>query len=122
MFKPEGIYVAMMTPFEDGSINETVVRQMVDFVVEKGVHGIFPISSVGECSSISIWKRKSPSCRSSMTRLGEEPRSHPESPPHVQRNASSLPRKPRRLAVKRSWWLRPTMKDSSGSMVDLLHS
>jgi 4-hydroxy-tetrahydrodipicolinate synthase len=48
MFKPEGIYVAMMTPFEDGQINEIVVRQMVDFVIEKGVHGIFPISSVGE--------------------------------------------------------------------------
>ena len=41
MFKPEGIYVAMMTPFEDGNLNETVVRQMVDFVIEKGVHGIF---------------------------------------------------------------------------------
>jgi len=48
MFKPEGIYVAMMTPFEDGRINEAVVRQMVDFVIKKGVHGIFPISSVGE--------------------------------------------------------------------------
>jgi dihydrodipicolinate synthase/N-acetylneuraminate lyase len=48
MFKPEGIYVAMMTPFEDGTINEKVVRQMVDFVIEKGVSGIFPISSVGE--------------------------------------------------------------------------
>jgi len=48
MFKPEGIYVAMMTPFEDGRINEAVVRQMVDFVIERGVHGIFPISSVGE--------------------------------------------------------------------------
>jgi 4-hydroxy-tetrahydrodipicolinate synthase len=48
MFKPEGIYVAMITPFENGSINETVVRQIVDFTIEKGVHGIFPISSVGE--------------------------------------------------------------------------
>ena len=48
MFKPEGIYVAMMTPFEDGNIKEAVVCQMVDFVIEKGVHGIFPISSVGE--------------------------------------------------------------------------
>ena len=48
MFKPEGIYVAMMTPFEDGRVNEAVVRQMVDFVIEKGVDGIFPISSVGE--------------------------------------------------------------------------
>jgi dihydrodipicolinate synthase/N-acetylneuraminate lyase len=38
----------MITPFENGSINETVVRQIVDFTIEKGVHGIFPISSVGE--------------------------------------------------------------------------
>jgi 4-hydroxy-tetrahydrodipicolinate synthase len=48
MFKPEGIYVAMMTPFEEGRVNEAVVREMVDFMVEKGVNGIFPISSVGE--------------------------------------------------------------------------
>ncbi|NWF92814.1 MAG: dihydrodipicolinate synthase family protein [Syntrophaceae bacterium] len=48
MFKPEGIYVAMMTPFEGGRINEAVVRQMVDFVIERGVHGIFPVGSVGE--------------------------------------------------------------------------
>ncbi len=48
MFKPEGIYVAMMTPFIDGRVNEIVVRQMVDFMVEKGVDGIFPISTVGE--------------------------------------------------------------------------
>ena len=48
MFKPEGIYVAMMTPFIDGRVNEAVVREMVDFMVEKGVNGIFPISSVGE--------------------------------------------------------------------------
>jgi 4-hydroxy-tetrahydrodipicolinate synthase len=48
MFKPEGIYVAMLTPFKNGAINEPVVRQMVDFVIEKGVHGIFPVSSVGE--------------------------------------------------------------------------
>jgi 4-hydroxy-tetrahydrodipicolinate synthase len=44
----------MMTPFEDGNINETVVRQMVDFVIEKGVHGIFPISSVGEFTHLDF--------------------------------------------------------------------
>jgi len=44
----------MMTPFEDGSINETVVRQMVDFAIEKGVHGIFPISSVGEFVHLDV--------------------------------------------------------------------
>jgi N-acetylneuraminate lyase/4-hydroxy-tetrahydrodipicolinate synthase len=49
MFKPEGVYVAMLTPFkEDGSLNEAELRRIVDFLVESGVHGLFPISSVGE--------------------------------------------------------------------------
>jgi len=49
MFKPEGVYVAMLTPFdENGSINEGELRRIVDFQIEGGVHGLFPISSVGE--------------------------------------------------------------------------
>ncbi|MHB9095244.1 MAG: dihydrodipicolinate synthase family protein [Eubacteriales bacterium] len=49
MFQPEGVYAAMLTPFnEDGSINETVQREMVDFLIEKGVHGLFPVSTSGE--------------------------------------------------------------------------
>jgi 4-hydroxy-tetrahydrodipicolinate synthase len=49
MFKPEGVYVAMLTPFsDDGSVNEPVLRRIVDFQIEGGVNGLFPISSVGE--------------------------------------------------------------------------
>jgi len=49
MFKPEGVYVALLTPFdEDGAINEGELRRIVDFQIEGGVHGLFPISSVGE--------------------------------------------------------------------------
>ena len=49
MFKPEGVYVAMLTPFdEDGAINEGELRRIVDFQIDGGVHGLFPISSVGE--------------------------------------------------------------------------
>ena len=49
MFKPEGVYVAMLTPFdEDGAINEGELRRIVDFQIEGGVHGLFPISSAGE--------------------------------------------------------------------------
>jgi 4-hydroxy-tetrahydrodipicolinate synthase len=59
MFKPEGVYVAMMTPFADGTIHEAVVRKMVDFVIEKGVHGIFPISSVGEFIHLSFEEKVS---------------------------------------------------------------
>jgi 4-hydroxy-tetrahydrodipicolinate synthase len=49
MYKPEGIYVAMLTPFtDDGSINEEELRRIVEFLIQSGVHGLFPISSVGE--------------------------------------------------------------------------
>lgn len=49
MFKPEGVYVAMLTPFtDDGSINEAEMRRIIEFQIESGVHGLFPISSVGE--------------------------------------------------------------------------
>ena len=54
MFKPEGVYVAMLTPFhDDGSINEGELRRIVDFQIEAGVDGLFPLSSVGECIHMS---------------------------------------------------------------------
>lgn len=49
MFRPQGVYVAMMTPFrEDGTVDEEVLRDITGFLIEKGVHGLFPVSSVGE--------------------------------------------------------------------------
>jgi len=49
MFSPEGVYVAMLTPFrQDGGINESEMRRIVDFLIQGGVHGLFPVSSVGE--------------------------------------------------------------------------
>jgi 4-hydroxy-tetrahydrodipicolinate synthase len=49
MFKPEGVYVAMLTSFkQDGRIHEQEMRKMVDFQIQKGVNGLFPVSSVGE--------------------------------------------------------------------------
>ncbi|MCP4577411.1 MAG: dihydrodipicolinate synthase family protein [Deltaproteobacteria bacterium] len=49
MFKPEGVYVAMLTPFkQDGRIHEQEMRKMVDFQIQNNVSGLFPVSSVGE--------------------------------------------------------------------------
>ena len=49
MFNPNGIYVAMMTPFDDeGRVNLDEARRMTEFFIEKGVDGIFPVSNVGE--------------------------------------------------------------------------
>jgi N-acetylneuraminate lyase/4-hydroxy-tetrahydrodipicolinate synthase len=54
MFKPEGVYVAMLTPFDkDGEINEGELRRIIDFLIEAGVHGLFPNGSVGESIHMS---------------------------------------------------------------------
>ena len=48
-YKPEGIFPAMLTAFdEDGSINEEVTTDIIDFCIESGCKGIFAVSSVGE--------------------------------------------------------------------------
>lgn len=59
MFRPQGVFPAMMTPFDDrGELNEPVVRDMVDFMIEKGVDGIFPVSTCGEFVHMSLEQRK----------------------------------------------------------------
>ncbi|MFC1693589.1 dihydrodipicolinate synthase family protein [Candidatus Latescibacterota bacterium] len=48
-YKPEGIAPAMLTAFdEDGSINEEVMGDIVDFCINSGCKMLFAISSVGE--------------------------------------------------------------------------
>ena len=54
MLRPEGIYVAMMTPFDSkGQVNEKELRRIVDFHVDSGLRGLFPVSSVGEFLHLS---------------------------------------------------------------------
>lgn len=49
MFTPKGVYAAMLTPYKsDKNINEKAIRDMVDFYIDSGVEGIFPVSNVGE--------------------------------------------------------------------------
>lgn len=49
MFRPDGVYSALITPFDSQyRINETELRRIVEFNVEKKLDGIFPVSSVGE--------------------------------------------------------------------------
>ncbi len=49
LYKPEGIFPAMLTPFnDDGSVNEEVMSDIVDFCIESGCKGLFAVSSAGE--------------------------------------------------------------------------
>lgn len=56
---PEGVIVAMLTPFDDdGKINEIEVRRLVNFLIDKKVDGIFPVSTCGEYVHLDMAERK----------------------------------------------------------------
>ncbi|MGC8869830.1 MAG: dihydrodipicolinate synthase family protein [Brevinematia bacterium] len=55
----EGIVVAHTTPFhEDESIDYESLRKYVNFVIKKGVHGIFVCGTTGEGLILSLEERK----------------------------------------------------------------
>lgn len=48
-FKPRGIIPPIVTPFTgEGKLNEPVLRRLVDFLIDNGVHGLFPMGTTGE--------------------------------------------------------------------------
>ena len=51
MFK--GSYVAMVTPFRDGKLDEEGIRSLVEFHVENGTHGIVACGTTGESATLS---------------------------------------------------------------------
>ena len=59
MIEFKGIIVPMLTPFRmDGKVDEKRLEEFVDFLMKGGVHGLFPSSSNGEASSMSLAERK----------------------------------------------------------------
>lgn len=48
-FTVRGIIPALVTPFDkEGKISEDGLRKLVDYLIEGGVHGLFPVGSQGE--------------------------------------------------------------------------
>jgi 4-hydroxy-tetrahydrodipicolinate synthase len=49
-----GVFTAIVTPFnEDESVNEEVMRRLIDFNIEGGVTGIVPCGTTGESPTLS---------------------------------------------------------------------
>jgi len=58
-FTPKGIIPAMVTPFdEQGKINEAALRKLIDYLIEGGVHGLFPVGSQGEFYALEKEEKK----------------------------------------------------------------
>lgn len=58
-FEIEGIITALLTPLtHKEKIKEDSLRKLVDFQIENGVHGFFPLGTAGEGMKLSLEKRK----------------------------------------------------------------
>lgn len=54
-----GIYTPNLVPFsDDGSINEDELRRLINWLIEKGVNGLYPNGSTGEFIRLSFEERK----------------------------------------------------------------
>ena len=48
-FVPKGVIPPIITPLtDDGEVNYEVLRQMVNHLIDQGVHGLFPLGTTGE--------------------------------------------------------------------------
>jgi 4-hydroxy-tetrahydrodipicolinate synthase len=55
----KGIVVPVVTPFnKDESLNESALRRIVNYLIENGIHGLFPSGSQGELFSLSSDEKK----------------------------------------------------------------
>ncbi len=58
-FQPRGIIPAMVTPVtKEGKINEMALRKLTRYLIEGGVHGLFPVGSQGEFYALTFEEKK----------------------------------------------------------------
>jgi len=48
-----GSYVAIVTPFKDGKVDEPTLRNLVDYQIERGTDGIVPCGTSGESATLT---------------------------------------------------------------------
>ncbi|MBL7072756.1 MAG: 4-hydroxy-tetrahydrodipicolinate synthase [Candidatus Omnitrophica bacterium] len=56
MFK--GSYVAIVTPFNDGDIDEKAFRKLIEFHIDSGTDGLVPCGCTGEAATLTIPEQK----------------------------------------------------------------
>ncbi len=55
----KGVLIPVITPFhEDSTVDEPVLRQLVDFYVSASIHGLFALGSAGQGPAMSAEERK----------------------------------------------------------------
>jgi len=49
----EGTFTAMVTPFTESGVDETRLREMVEFQISNGISGLVPCGTTGESPTLS---------------------------------------------------------------------
>ena len=49
----EGAFVAIVTPFKEGRVDETALRDLIEYQIAAGVSGIVPCGTTGESATLS---------------------------------------------------------------------
>lgn len=58
MGKIQGAIVAVVTPFIDGKVDEQGLKDLVEFHIENGTHGIVPCGTTGESATLNFDEHK----------------------------------------------------------------
>lgn len=58
MEKFHGAYVAIVTPFKDGKVDEKSFTDLIEFQIQNGTHGIVPCGTTGESATLSFDEHK----------------------------------------------------------------
>lgn len=53
-----GVWVALVTPFRDGLIDERAFQKLVEDLADRGVNGFVPLGTTGEASTLTAAERK----------------------------------------------------------------
>ena len=49
----KGVNTALITPFKDGQIDKIALRNLVNWQIQQGVHGLVPVGTTGESPTLS---------------------------------------------------------------------
>lgn len=58
MEKYQGAFVALVTPFKDGKVDEQGLIDLIEFQIENGTHGIVPCGTTGETATLGFEEHK----------------------------------------------------------------
>ena len=54
----QGAITAIVTPFKDGKLDEAAYRELIEFQIKGGIHGIVPCGTTGESATLSHEEHK----------------------------------------------------------------